>query len=48
MFKGGLRLSKNWLQNFINKLAQANEKEYGDKVDDCCERNEIKKDNKSK
>ncbi|MGM0445526.1 MAG: LDCC motif putative metal-binding protein [Bacillota bacterium] len=34
-------MSKNWFEKFINKLAKANEKEYGNKVDDCCERNDI-------
>lgn len=37
-------MSKNWFDKFINKLAKANEKEYGNKVENCCERNEVKKD----
>lgn len=41
-------MSKSWFGNFINKLAEASEKEYGNKIEDCCEKNEIKKDEKSK
>ena len=40
-------MSKNWFGKFIEKLAKANEKEYGDKVDDCCEKNDINNKNKN-
>lgn len=34
---------KNWWQKFIDKLALANQKEYGNDVPDCCGDGKIKK-----
>jgi|AntRauTorckE6833_2_1112554.scaffolds.fasta_scaffold00899_8 hypothetical protein len=32
-----------WLKNFLNKLAKATDKQYGDKVPDCCDETNEKK-----
>lgn len=32
-----------WIKNFLEKLSEANKKEYGDKALDCCELNKSDK-----
>lgn len=32
----GVRKMKKWLQRIIQTIADANEREYGDSVPDCC------------
>jgi hypothetical protein len=36
---------KSWVQKFADKLALANEKQYGDDVPDCCGDGKTKKEN---
>lgn len=35
---------KSWWNKFVDKLATANEKEYGDDVPDCCGDGKTKKE----
>ena len=36
---------KRWWQKFVNKLASANKKQYGNNVPDCCGDGKTKKEN---
>ncbi|CCU78112.1 hypothetical protein HSACCH_00412 [Halanaerobium saccharolyticum subsp. saccharolyticum DSM 6643] len=36
---------KSWWDKFVDKLASANKKQYGDDVPDCCGDGKTKKEN---